>query len=123
MWNSHFISIYILFFVGIGTNSSFNCIPNPCASFFTFNYSWLHRIRTTKFCSGIFFQNNTLKFYRFILLIPLRLATYFTWILRNCSRSKNCTILRNLCFLSCNLNEKLNSSCVLSEMRTKSWTN
>lgn len=28
-------TIYILFFVGIGTNSSFNCIPNPCASFFT----------------------------------------------------------------------------------------
>ena len=28
-------TLYILFFVGIGTNSSFNCIPNPCASFFT----------------------------------------------------------------------------------------
>lgn len=28
-------TLYILFFVCIGTNSSFNCIPNPCASFFT----------------------------------------------------------------------------------------
>ena len=28
-YSLHFI------FVGIGTNSSFNCIPNPCASFFT----------------------------------------------------------------------------------------
>ena len=31
-WNH---ALYILFFVGIGTNSNFNCIPNPCASFFT----------------------------------------------------------------------------------------
>ena len=88
MWNSHFISTYILFFCCIGTNSSFNCIPNPCASFFTFNYSWLHRIRTTKFCSGIFFQDYTLKFYRFILLPPFCYTADFTRILRDRPRGK-----------------------------------